>query len=467
MIISDSIRSAWLMLFGKRLPRSLVEGDKLIRVWNDIYGSRPEWQTYSTRGIGGQRKEARYLMNPAKLVCSEAAGLVFAEAPKLDVDPDVQKVLEDNLFETNMQAWLEYGLALGTAALKWVVRDGKLYIDWIKAPDFIPVTYDARGISEADFMSSTVHNEKEYKIIEKHRARSEGGYSIALDVYENVGFEQYRKVDASAAGITETEWTSPVKLFQSWKNPEANNIDLNSPLGISIFANGVDTAQQLDIAFDYLSDELETSRRKIILPSSMLTTYFDKTGKKKDMFYDKNERVYVAFDADDLKDMKPVPVDFELRIEPITKAINVLLSIFSKQCGFSDGFLSFDGTSMKTATEVISENSKTFRTKKNIENSLTEFLLDFLEALKVIGPLYKVKVTAMEYAIHWDDSVIEDRNSRATYWNTRIEKGTALLEDALMAMDGLTEEDAAIKAAAIRAGSATIDVGSLFGGSEV
>ena len=42
MIINDTIRSAWMLLFAKKLPRSLVEGDKLIRVWNDIYAGSPE-----------------------------------------------------------------------------------------------------------------------------------------------------------------------------------------------------------------------------------------------------------------------------------------------------------------------------------------------------------------------------------------------------------------------------------------
>lgn len=466
MIISDTIRSAWLMVFGKSLPRALVDGDKMIRVWNDIYAGRPEWQKYATRGLGGKRTEWRYLMNPAKMICSEASGLVFAEPPKIDADQSVLDILDANRFIPNMQAWLEYALALGTGALKWVIKDGKPIIDWVRAPDFVPVSYDARGITEADFMSSKLNNGKEYKLVEKHRKALDGGYDITLEAYENVGFEQFRKVPLEVAGVAEGSWHSPVKLFEAWKNPEANNLDLDSPLGISMFANGVDTIQQLDIAFDYLADEMETSRRKIIIPASMIQSYFDNTGKRTDLYYDKNERVYVAFDDAEKKDMVPVAIDFALRIEEISKTINVLLSIFSKQCGFSDGFMSFDATSMKTATEVISENSKTFRTKKNIENSLTETLVSFLEALKGIGPEYGVATTDMEYAIHWDDSVIEDRNSRATYWNTRIEKGTALLEDALVAMDGITEEEAAVKAAAIRAGRATVDVGSLFGGSE-
>lgn len=462
MRISDNVRSMWLAVFGKRLPKSLIDGDKMIAVWNDIYAGRPEWQQYTTRGIGGKRTEWRYLMNAGKIVCSELAGLVFAEAPVMNVDDDVKQILEDNRFSSNAQGWLETSLALGTGALKWVIKDGKPIIDWVKATDFIPVSYDARGITEADFLSSEVHEGKEYKIVEQHRLDGKG-YKITLKAYENVGYDQFREVPAARAGLMVWEWTSPVKLFEAWKNPETNNIDLYSPLGISIFANATDTIQQLDKAFDYLAEELETSRRKIILPASMISTYFDNTGKTKDLYYDKNERVYVAFNSDEVKDMTPVAIDFDLRIEKITATINALLSVLSKQCGMSDGFLSFDGASMKTATEVISENSKTFRTKKNLENSLGYTLVKFLSALKSLDV---VKTTDMEYSIEWDDSVIEDRNARAEYWNTRVSQGTALLKDALMAMDGLAEDEAILKAKAIRASRATVDIGSMFGGQE-
>jgi A118 family predicted phage portal protein len=465
MILTDAIKSLWLILFGKKLPKSLANGDRLARAWLDIYSGKPSWQSYTTRGIGGQRTEMRYLLNPAKLVCSEFAGLVFAEPPIVDADESIIEVLKNNNFTANAQSWLEYALALGTGALKWVVKDGRFIIDWVKATDFVPVSYDARGISEADFISSVVYKDKEYKIIEQHR-ETETGYTITLEAYENIGYDEFRKVSTEQAGILESQWSSPVKLFEAWKNPEANNIDIASPLGISVFANAVDTMQQIDIAFDYLADELETSRRKIIIPSSMIQSYFDSAGKRKDVYYDKNERVYVAFDDAEKQSMTPVAIDFDLRIEKINQTLNMLLSIFSKQCGFSDGFLSFDGTSMKTATEVISENSKTFRTKKNIENSLSYTFLSFLDSLKIIGREYGLTFTDKETDIHWDDSVIEDRNSKANYWNTRIEKRTALLEDALMAMDGLSEDEAKAKAEAIRASSATIDVGSMFGGAE-
>lgn len=469
MKISETARSVWLLLFGKRLDRSLVDGNKLIEIWHDIYAGRPEWQSYTTQGLAGKRTEYRYLLNAAKMVCSEIAGLVFAEPPRFTVDPDVQGVLDYNKFTSNAQAWLDKGLALGGGALKWVFKPGETpIIDYISAPDFVPVTYDSRGITEADFLSNIVKDSKEYRIVEQHRKNPlEDGYLITIKAYEKInmgGSEDYREVPIEKAGIEALTATSPVKLFEAWKVPEANNVDIYSPLGISVYANAVDTLRQLDEAFDYLAAELETSRRKIIIPMSMVKTYFDTDKRKTVPYYDKNDKVYVAFDDAEKQTMTPVSIDFNLRINEIRATIQTLLSLLSKQCGLSDGFLSFDGVSMKTATEVISENSKTFRTKKNIENSLTDILIPFLSALKVVGKDYGVTTTALEYSMEWDDSVIEDRNSRAKYYLDRLASKSMLLEDAIMAMDGLSEKEAKEKAAQIRAGNATVDVGSLFGG---
>lgn len=467
MRISDTIKSTWLELFGKKLDRCLVEGDKMIQVWADIYGGRPEWQKYTTRGLFGQRTEWRFLLNAAKMITSELSGLVFAEEPTLATDDDVRDVLKANKFLTNLQAWLDIACALGNGALKWTIKDGQPIIDFVRATDYMPVTYDSRGVTEADFSSTIVRDGKEYKIIEQHRL-AEGGYTVSLKAYKKNASGEYKECLATEAGIDEQpvyfETTRP--LFVIWKNPEANNLDLYSPLGISIFANGVDTIRQLDEAYDNLAHERNSTKRKIIIGSSMIKTVFDTAKTKQDVYYDKNDSVYVAFDDAEKQNMMPVDINFPFRIADITSDININLAILCKQCGLSDNFLSFNGASMKTATEVISENSKTFRTKKNIENSLTPVIVNFLSVLKDIGSAYGIETSEEEYSVSWDDSILEDRGAKETRIINRYNAKLITLEDALIQIDGITEEEAEEKAQKIRDGNATIDAGSLFGGNE-
>ena len=464
MVILDSVKSAWYDLFGKKLDRSLVEGDKLIQVWRDIYAGRPSWQKYETRGLYGTRTEWRFLLNAGKMIVSDLAGLIFAEKPEITTDEAVEQILKDNNFLVNLKEWLEKSLALGNGALKWTFKDGKPIIDFVVATDFLPVSYGTGGVTEADFASTTVRDGKEFKIVEQHR-KVDGGYTVTLVAYKKQASGEYKQCLASEAGIDTDpvfiETTRP--LFVIWKNPDANNIDMYSPLGVSVFANGVDSIQQADEAFDNLSHERTETRRKVIIGKSMINTVFDTAKKKQAVYYNKNDTVWVAFDDDEKESMMPKEINFEFRIQQIISDINVTLAILCRQCGLSDNFVSFDGKSMKTATEVISENSKTFRKKKNIENSLTPVIVEFLSVLKDIGPLFGIKTSDDDYTVTWDDSVIEDRAAKETRVLARYNAKTLTLEDVLEQLDGMTKEQAIEKAAAIRKQNATVSVDDIFG----
>ena len=237
MNITETARSVWLLIFGKKLDKSLVDGNKLIEVWHDIYAGRPEWQTYTTQGIGGRKTVNRYLLNAGKIVTSELAGPCVRRGTEHSRRPTrYGKSSSTTRFTSNMQSWLDKGLALGGGALKWVLRPGSFRSSTtLPLPDFVPVSYDSRGISEADFLSSVVNDGREYRVVEQHR-KSEAGYTVSIKVYEKIilgGGEDYREVSPERAGVSGGSVDVPVKLFEAWKNPEANNIDVYSPLGIA------------------------------------------------------------------------------------------------------------------------------------------------------------------------------------------------------------------------------------------
>jgi A118 family predicted phage portal protein len=97
---------------------------------------------------------------------------------------------------------------------------------------------------------------------------------------------------------------------------------------------------------------------------------------------------------------------------------------------------------MKTATEVISENSKTFKTKQAIENQIKYGTINIMNAIRELGRLYNIGTTTDEYDIIFNDSVIEDRNSKTKYYTERFIAGTITLKDYLIAVDNLPEDEA-------------------------
>jgi A118 family predicted phage portal protein len=195
----------------------------------------------------------------------------------------------------------------------------------------------------------------------------------------------------------------------------ANNIDTDSPLGISVYANSLDTLEALDIAFDSFSREFILGRKRIIVPASAIRTVPDPDNPGKTVrYFDADDEVYQAFKDSENDETKITDNTMTLRIEEHVSAINALLNILCFQVGLSPGTLSFDAVQgLKTATEVISQNSKTYRTKQSHQNIIKEVLEDTVKSIInlgiAVGDLTEVK--EYEVTIGFDDSIIVDENA--------------------------------------------------------
>jgi len=154
--IQDALRTFWNILTGRTLLHDIAEADELIQRWYAVYKGDCPWLAYTYIGLSGTKRErVRESMHAAKLICSELAGLVWAETPKVDVDPAIADMLKREQFYQRAVKMTEYGAALGGFAWKLYSPDGKeLKIDGVTADCFIPVTYTQGGvITEADFVS--------------------------------------------------------------------------------------------------------------------------------------------------------------------------------------------------------------------------------------------------------------------------------------------------------------------------
>jgi A118 family predicted phage portal protein len=133
---------------------------------------------------------------------------------------------------------------------------------------------------------------------------------------------------------------------------------------------------------------------------------------------------------------------------------------------------------MKTATEVISENSKTFGTVKAHENNVRDALTDMVHAIFDLAVKYGLTWEGQSVeslisggynvSVQFDDSIIQDKDAE-------INQGVMLVGAALMSKKkfmtdtlGYTEEEADKELAQIKAeGTAnSVDVTRLFCGME-
>ena len=93
-------------------------------------------------------------------------------------------------------------------------------------------------------------------------------------------------------------------LFAYYRPAIANNLDDDSPLGVSIYANALSTLKALDICYDSFVQEFRLGRKRIIVPAQCLRTVQDPVTNQVRRFFDATDEAYVALKSDDTDALK-------------------------------------------------------------------------------------------------------------------------------------------------------------------
>ncbi|HEM6241169.1 TPA: phage portal protein [Streptococcus suis] len=458
------------------LHREIELSDKhydSIQVWKELYqGYHDKIHDYYEKSIlDGRKKKKRLTLNIPKVVTSELATLIFNEKCEINVGSKneslttlINETLEKNNFTQEFQRFLEYSFALGGMAIKaYLKKDGNIGLNFVQADSFIPISWDNAGISEAVFVDTQYRGKYKYTHLEWHTWEGEL-YVVAHEL-----FRTDKSNDDVGIRVPITEIYPDLKsrvvieklsrpLFVYLKPNSANNIDLSSPLGISIYHSAFDTLRAIDIAYDSFEREFRLGRKRILVPTSAIRTVVDNEGNFQ-RYFDATDETYEAFHTGEdsrIQDIKDISV--ELRVDEHIAAINALLNLLSMQIGFSPGSFSFDGASgVKTATEVISENSKTFRTKQSHETMVEAALKNLVAIIVDFGDLYGLIKGESKYdvTVTFDDSIAQDRTQDAQYYIALVGAGLISKKKAIMKLFKLSEKDATSEIEAIREESQT------------
>lgn len=490
-----------------------------IYVWKTLYkGFYRPWHIIPAPTINnpdGQRELFR--LNAAKAVCSEIAGLVWGEECEVNVSQDgkeleedplnefIHWVLSENSFREKMQEAIEQGCALGGSAMK-VWRDAKrdsngneiegterIKIGYAMADQFVPITWDNARVYDAVFISRVAKQGWYYTRLEWHLWDGTT-YTVKNELYRAQMQKGSNGDSQDILGIRvplaemypflqeETIVPASESLFCYWRTPIANNLDDNSPLGMSVYGNALETLHALDICYDSFVREFRLGKKRIIVPARAVRTVADPTTGALRRYFDPSDEVYEALASDDPNDLKISDNSVELRVEEHIGALNAFLSILCLQLGFSANTFSFDEKSgIKTATEVVSENSKTYKTIKTIQNQVSPAIEHLVRNIVDVATMYGMTWNGQtieslakggyHVKITFDDGITQDRQ-------TNINEGVMLVGAGLLSKytfmtdkkygQGLTPEQAETELKRIRDESTgnAVDVTKLFGGLE-
>lgn len=427
-----------------------------IELWKALYSGFYElWHTVRYYTLEGQKTRRMATLGVAKTASAEMASLIFNEKCEISISDEstaefVKDVFRHNNFYKKFQDYLEYSFAMGGAVIKPYAENDVVKLSFVTADCFIPISWINETIREAVFVSEFWKNSKKYTHLEWHVWEGEE-YVIRNELYESKDGNDLGVQVSLGSLLPDIEPETRIAglerpLFVYFKPNTANNIDTKSPLGVSIYANALDTMRVLDTAFDSFHREFRLGKKRIIVPSHMVKAVVDPQTGEMRRYFDASDETYEAFnfnaggmDDDTIKD-----ISVELRVEEHISSINALLNWFAVQIGFSAGTFTFDGTSMKTATEVISEQSKTFKTKQSHEVIIEAALQELVHSIVDVARLYNLfnGTNDFEVSIQFDDSIAEDHTAEVNRAVLLVNNRLLSRKRALMKIHGLTEEEA-------------------------
>ena len=421
--------------------------------WTEIYKGKPYWNRVKRSGLYKKGLRRMNTLNTAKQLCDELSVLCFAEQVEIACDNEKYKAYLDKLmnnegFWKHIPELISRAFAEGGGVLREYIKGGRICVNFISGADFLPLSWDNKRIISAVFRSTAVKGGDYYTIFERQtllpnsRNRTETFLFRSKD--ENTVGERVslNELFGDAPDFAETD--IPFPTFQYFRPDVTNNAEFYVPLGISVYANALDTLQALDVAFDSFAREFILGKKRIIVPSSCVQTVVDIETGNHMRYFDADDEAYVALKCDEESDLKITDNTVELRVDEHIKAINALLNILCFQTGLSSGTLSFDGSEgMKTATEVISQESKTARTVKGHKNQLVEFFEEFCRAVIELGiSLEDIPRADYKLSVGFKDNVIIDENTLIDNNIKLVSAGLQSKAEAIMEIFKCDEETA-------------------------
>lgn len=394
------------------------EEDGFVDLWKQWYkgdvGSFHNYKIYNgEQWVSCKRKT----LNMPKKVCEDWANLLLNEKTDIAIEGDENQETINRLF-TDLKFWskgnagVEKTFALGTGAfVESITDDKKPKIQFVNREKIYPLTIEDGEITECAFANENTNS----AVIQIHYIE-EDNYVIRTLICEKNGEDivtHFGDVDKDITFYT----GSNIKWFQILQPNIVNNIDINSPLGISVFANARSVLEGVDLAYDGFCEEMNLGKPRIFVDVQL--TKYDNGGEHK--VFDNRDTAFYVYGNGENDNKEPLKFyNPTLRTNDFFIGINNGLNLLSAKCGFGENHYRFDGSGITTATQVISENSEMFRTLKKHEIVLQEVLIDAVKALIYICNTYgdgeyNFSPNAWDNVnieIKFDDSIIEDKETQ-------------------------------------------------------
>ena len=433
------------------IDTSVISDDmsECLSLWKDMYKDNSPWLDDS---------EGIYSLGLPKQICQSLQQQTLSELETSITEPGMKENMEEDksdIIDTRakflneiynkrlikkLPQSLEKALALGGMIIKPYMSEGQIYLDFNYQGEFYPISFDDDGnIIDIAFIDQFTSGKYIFTKVE----RQTFSQSKRIVVVENKAFKaQVRNEDDDTEQELGQEiqlssvdrWKSiseePViidnvdkPLYGFFKVPLANNIDMKSPLGISVFSPAVKLIRRADEQFSRLDWEYAGGQLAIDVDPTAVTYSEGYYGTTMNLDNCQN-RLYRKLDlgADDTYHAwSPA-----LRDANYINGLNVYTNKIEDMIGLARGTLSQVESDARTATEIKLLKQKTYITVSALQDSLEDCILDVIYAINVFTELYNLSPSG-DYTtnIEWKDSILTDTD-------TELEQKLSLKQEGIL-----------------------------------
>ena len=480
MGIIQTIKRWWEALWQKEAQDKFgvetIESDVMkaaLKDWVNIYQGKPDWTLPDDKGNVDIES-----FNFAKKLCNETARLTTL-ALGITVEGSARADWINGFMESYIARMKNEECEKACAFGYIILKPNGEGIDYVMPWDFCP-THATDGKVDGGIFFDHYHEPGDkwyYTRLEWQRFE---------DVSEDVQIfritnKTYRATGASGIGqecnIKETVWVNLQEdvayeniehpLFSIFKMPIANNIDLQSPLGVSIFSNAFKELEGLDIAWTRIDDETYDSQHITFLGDSLIEEPGTPVRKRRSSggIVDKigralPRRVRIlpgSTTGEEYHEETP-----SLQMSERIVGINHRLDLVGTKCGYSSGYFVLNGRGeYVNVKQVEASDRETIETIKQMRDSLQTATDSLIYALDKYADIYNLAPVGV-YDVNYDfmDITYDWETDRERHW-LYVTQGKYPLYRYYMEFEGMSEGEA--KAVAAEAKSENEPKDGLFG----
>jgi len=446
-------------------PQVSVDMQSLIDAWKATYQGHPSWKSEDMLTLSFPSIVCWDIAKKAIGELEISASLPTPEGQKAVIDENSTDYIKRNI-RPFIRSQVEYGLAMGgIVARPWYDQDTKkTRIGFYTADNALPTKWDGKKMTGVILIDQITKNsagsyttytklesiEPSDSLYDPQTNQTASGWMIKTRIFKStvkssIGQEiTFASAPSQWAGITpDVPVLGNVCPFAYMGTPWANNQDLNSPQGTSIFRDAMENLEELDRTYTNLSWEIEAGKAALFIDESLLD--IDESGNIKETQTEK--RLYRKTASGDGNLLEPY--NPPIRIEQLNAALKTQLSVICMLCHLDAGAYVYDAAQTSvTATEVRTKQQQTYGTILDIQdNMIRPFIKDLIDTVRGVQILYVQDKAEwiredIEVGIDFGDSILVDEETDRATAQSEVSLGLRSKLAYLMEWRGMTEAHA-------------------------